>query len=264
MGIGLSLLVVVLILLVAGNLFTGVLQDWFIFRPERLPADHAYSFCHPFEEIFLETPHQGRINALWFRKPESRGVVLYFHGNADSLRRWGHLYYVFFQRGYDFFVIDYRGFGKSSGSRTEANLYADAQAAYAFVRQHYAAENIVLYGRSLGSAFASRLAARQPVGRLVLETPFSTMGDLYHAYFPFLPRLFRFKYLLSNMDHLREVSCPVMVFHGTRDLVVPYKVAARIREALKPGDVFVTIDGGSHNNLLYFDLYNEELNRFLA
>ncbi len=259
---------VVLVLLLIGNLSTRYFQDYFIFRPEKLPEAHRYVFLHPFEEFWLDTPAGGRINGLWFKldsdRQAARGVILYFHGNMGSLRRWGHVYYHLLDKGYDLIICDYRGFGKSKGRRNEHNMLQDALSAYVFAERHYKAEDIVLFGRSLGSAFATFLAAEKHCKMLILETPFSSMRDLFHAYFPFLPPVFRFKYVFDNKEQLKQVRAPVHIFHGTKDLVVPHRVAARLKPCLKTGDTFTTIEGGRHNDLLFYDLYNEQLRAVLG
>lgn len=254
-------------ILVVGNLFTGPLQDYFIFRPKRLAADFQYQFEVPYEEIWLDAPHWGRLNALWFKLPDRsavKGVILCYHGNADNLARWGHLYHYFAQMGYDFLVYDYRGYGKSTGRRSQYIMYSDAQAFYDFARQHYPPEQIILYGRSLGSTFATRVAARNPVPQLILETPFASMRSLFYTYYPFLPHLFFFKYSFPTHRYLREVTCPVVIFQGDNDYVVPYSCAARLKASLKPTDTFYTIPEGSHNNLLYFDVYNRKMQEVLG
>ncbi len=247
-----------------GNLFTGPLQHWFIFRPKKLPQAHAFQFEAPFEELFLDAPHKGRLNALWFKADApAKGVVLYFHGNAGSLERWGHLHHFFVRQGYDFLVYDYRGYGKSTGKRSQKIMYDDAMAFYRFARNHYAPDKIVLYGRSLGSVFASRVASEQAARMLVLETPFYSLTDLFYTYYPFLPRAFYLRYRFSNARSLRRVEMPVAIFQGTEDLIVPYRSAARLKRLLKTGDQFYTVPGASHNNLLFYDIYNRKMEEIL-
>jgi alpha-beta hydrolase superfamily lysophospholipase len=259
-------IMLIFVLIVLGNLFTRIVQDLFIFRPERLPESFQFTFRHPWEEKWIKTPQGGRINALFFRQTQrarSRGVVVYFHGNAGSLKRWGHLYQPFVKEGYDFLICDYRGFGKSKGPRNEIILLEDAEAIYQEVAREYSPDDILLYGRSMGSAFATWVAAHFPCRLLILETPFSSMKRLFRAYFPFLPPVFLFKYRFPNWKLFPRVKVPIYIFHGDSDLVVPIKVADELRPFLKPGDQFFTIQGGSHNNLYYFDLYQVELARIL-
>ncbi len=262
----LYLLCLLFALLIVGNLSTFFFQDYFIFRPEKLEEHHRYTFLHPFEEFWVSSVQGGRINGLWFKTEQqtSKGVILYFHGNMGSLKRWGHVYYHLLDKGYDLIICDYRGFGKSKGKRTEQNMMQDALAVYAFAERHYPAQDIVLFGRSLGSAFACFLAEKKVCRMLILETPFSSMADLFHAFFPFLPPVFRFKYEFDNKARLKNVQVPVHLFHGTKDLVVPYGVAEKLKPLLKAGDSFTTLEGGRHQDLLFFDAYNEKLKSLLA
>lgn len=255
----LSSFLLLCLLWLLGNLMTTVWQHWFIFRPRRLPMNYPFTFTGKFEEVWLNSVAQARIHALWFRAPDSKGIVLYFHGNAGSLKRWGHYHAFFRQHHYDYFCIDYRGFGKSRGKRSETAMYRDAEEAYAFVQKHYKPEQITLYGRSLGSTFACHLAARHSARKLLLETPFSSMRDLFYGYFPFMPRWFFFRYHFRNYENLQQTDCPVVVFHGDRDFVVPLSVARRLMSALKPHDEFVLVEGAGHNNLIFYDVYQENM-----
>lgn len=261
--LALSLALLLLFFWLLGNAFTLLWQDYFIFRPQYLPADYEFTFEEPFTEVFLDMPDGGRINALWFKRINAKGVILFFHGNAGSLARWGHLHHFFHRLGYDYFVYDYRGYGKSTGKRNETLLYEDALNVFNYVNQFYAAEQIVLFGRSMGSAFASRVAAASKAKMVILETPFYSMRRLFYAYYPFLPRVFFFKYHFSNHRYLQQVECPIYIFQGTRDWVVPYKCSARLKKWLKPTDQFITVPSGGHNNLLFYDIYNRKLQEFL-
>ncbi len=245
--------------------FTEYLQRKALFQPTRLAADYVFSFDHPFEEMFLETPDGARLNLLRFpsaRKP-LRGVVLYFHGNRDNLQRWGNMHRDFTSRGYDFVALDYRGYGKSTGEPGERTCYEDARLVYDRILADHHAGSIILYGRSLGSAMACFLAAHVRARKLVLETPFDNIRGLVAAHLrrsdvPFHPAFF-----FPNDRHLRHAEMPAILFHGTADRVVPYESAARLKACLKPGDEFVTIPGGAHNNLPEFELYQQKLTEWL-
>lgn len=241
-----------------------LLQQRLLFQPAALPAGHRYDFPDPFEELFLDTPDGQRLNALFFPAAgPSRGVVLYFHGNRGNLQRWGGLHRDFTPRGHDFFAIDYRGYGKNAGTPDELTLRADARVAYDFLSRRYAPEQIVLYGRSLGSGMASYLAAHVPARGLVLETPFDNLPSLIrqHLRLPALP--FHPAYSFPNDRFVKLSSLPILLFHGTRDRVVPFACADNLRACLKPGDRFVTVPGGAHNNLREFPIYQEELENWL-
>ncbi len=258
--------IAIFLLWAIGNLLTGPLQHWFIFRPKKLPQDYAFQFTTSPKEIWLNAPEHGRLNALWFKpggEISKKGVILFFHGNAGNLARWGHLHHYFARLGYDYFVYDYRGYGKSTGRRSEALLYRDALVAYDSIAKYYPSGQIILYGRSLGSAFAARVAADRPARLLILETPFYSMKDLFYTYYPFLPRLFAFRYHFPSHDYLCRARMPVAIFQGTADCIVPLASAKRLKGCLRSGDVFYTVPGASHNNLLFYDIYNHAIAQLL-
>ncbi|NUO02720.1 MAG: alpha/beta fold hydrolase [Saprospiraceae bacterium] len=237
------------------------LQKRIIFQPTRLPENYVFQFDLRFEEFFLTDPVSGlRINALFFPAEwgSGRQLVLYFHGNAGNLQRWGKLAADFIRHGYDFFVIDYPGYGKSPGKPTEEGCYHSAQMAYSWALERYASEWIIIYGRSLGSAMASWLAAHRPARQLILETPFPSMAKLIAYKAP------RFIADLGTPVHfpvehfLQRVPYPKSVFQGTHDWIVPYKAALELKPWVGD-DRFFVIEGGGHKNLNQFDYYHEKL-----
>lgn len=213
----------------------------------------------------LSTPNNGKINVLWFRnKEKNRPVILYFHGNSGNLDGWGKLCYYFDNLGYDFIVYDFRGFGKSRGSSSEANFHSDASAVYDFASEHYSPQEIVLFGRSMGSGVASKLSSDVDARLLILETPYYSIKGLFKSYYPFLPtRLFIFKYTFPVFKWIEKAKMDVFIFQGTRDIVVPYRCAARLKPYLKDQEHFITIKNGKHSNLSQFDRYNAELKGIL-
>lgn len=269
MGIALIILGSLAGLVVLGNVFTYPLQHWFIMWPTRQKPSLEWQFKmregRKFEEVWLDGHAGGRINAVHFRvNPVIRkGVVLYFHGNSGSIKKWEAVRADFLDRGWDLFLVDFRGYGKSKGRRSEKNLYLDAQVAYAHVKREFPAEKIIIYGRSLGSGVASNLATRVAARRLVLETPFHSIRDLFYSYYPIFPKIFVFRYKFPNHRHLEETSMPVIIYHGTKDRVVPYKCAARLKKYLKEEDEFVTIFGAGHNDLADYDAFNASLDEIL-
>jgi len=241
------------------------LQKKALFRPVRLAADYRFEFPEPFEEHYFTTPDGERLNALSFPVPVARrrGVVLYFHGNRDNLQRWGAMHRDFTPLGYDFFAPDYRSYGKSTGEPDEKRYYADARLLYKWLRKRYEPEEIILYGRSLGSAMACYLAAHVPARMVVLETPFDNIRGLLDSHLRYSGPPFEPAFLFPNHEFLCSTALPVLIFHGTRDRVVPYASAANLKACLKPGDEFVTVEGGSHNNLPEFEKYRTRLQHWL-
>ena len=237
-------------------------QNELIFHPEVLAADFRFSFPQSFSEV--NVPVEGaRLNALHFTVAQPRGVVLFFHGNAGSLRRWGEVAESFTHRGYDSFAFDYRGYGKSSGKiKTERQLHDDADRVYAYMRERYAAENIIVYGRSLGSGIAAQLAVRHTPKMLILETPYFSLKDLTATFYPYVPG-FLLKFPLRTDLALPQVKSPVYLIHGTRDAVVPYASSERLLPLIASTKEMVAIPGGEHNGLRLTPTYNAALDRFL-
>ncbi len=237
-------------------------QNELIFRPEALPADFRFSFPQTFSEV--KVPVDGAtLNALYFTVSQSRGVVLFFHGNSGSLKRWGEVAESFTSRGYDLFVFDYRGYGKSSGRITsEQQLHDDADRVYRYVRERYPAEHIIVYGRSLGTGIAAQLAVRHPPKMLILETPYFSLKDLTATLYPYVPGLL-LKYPLRTDLALPQIKSPVYLIHGTRDRIIPYHSSERLLALIPSPKEMVTIPGGGHNGLRLTPIYNTALDRLL-
>jgi uncharacterized protein len=232
------------------------LQEKMIFLPTKLPGDYKYSFAHDFEEVNLTTEEGYSLNAIHFKKVDSRGLILYFHGNAGDLSRWGDIASFFVERNYDVLVMDYRTFGKSTGELSERALHDDAQLFYDYVLKQYEEEQISLYGRSLGTGIATKLASRNKPNRLILETPYYSLLDVAQDRFPFLPIKWSMKYKLLSYEYIQEVTCPIYIFHGTDDRVISYDSGKRLFESIPTKKkTFYTIDGGNHNNLVQFNDY---------
>ena len=158
--------------------FIYFFQHKLIFFPEVLLPNHSFSFDHTFEELNYKTTEGVQINALHFKAPEPRGIVYFHHGNAGSLRSWGLIADVFLDLGYDILIYDYRGFGKSQGRISEEHMYHDAQFIYDELKKQYSENDIVVYGRSIGTGVATKIAADNNPGRLVLESPYYNLPDL--------------------------------------------------------------------------------------
>ncbi len=240
------------------------LQEKMIFLPDQLPEDYTYSFEDPFEELFLDTPDGGRLNALHFTIDDPKGLILYFHGNAGDLSRWGHIGASFTQFGYEVLIMDYRGYGKSVGERTEDILYQDAQLFYELAKERFEEKDIILYGRSLGTGIASFIASKNAPKKLILETPYFSLVDVAKGRFPFLPVGYLMKYKLPSHTYLQEVKAPIRIFHGTNDRVVPYKSGKKLFESISnPDKVIYTVPEGEHNNLEGFKVYQDGIEKEL-
>jgi len=249
-GIVLSILYV----FVLGSAY--LFQERLVFFPSKIPMQHEYEFCQPFEEFFLTAPDGAKLNAVHIKNNSSKGVALYFHGNSGNVSHLGHVANLFSKQGYDGILIDYRTYGKSTGAMSEAALNGDAQLFYDYALKAYDENEIVLYGRSFGTGIASRLASKNNPCRLILESPFSSAVDLGKHRFPFLPISWLSEFRFPSTDYMQEIKCPVYIFHGTADKVIPYKFAQKLFKSI-PGDgkQLYTIEGGGHNYLQDYDVF---------
>ena len=162
-------------------------QENFIFLPTPLEEDHAYKLTTSFEELSIEMDDGAIINALHLKAENPKGIIYYHHGNAGNLDRWGQIAAYFIQFQYDVLIYDYRGYGKSTGTRSEVNLHKDAEHIYKLLLKDWKEDQIILYGRSIGSGIASQLAANHSAKMLILETPFYSLKSIASYRFPFLP-----------------------------------------------------------------------------
>ncbi len=239
-------------------------QEKILFRPTVLKQDYQYDFSYPFEELFLKTEDSAVINALHFKARNSKGVILYFHGNAGDLSRWGIITEYFVSMNYDVLVMDYRTYGKSTGTLSEEALYNDAQLCYNVLKEMYNESQITVYGRSIGTAMATKVASINNPKQLILETPYYSIVDVAKTRFPYMPVSYIMNYKLPTHQFINDVKCDIHMFHGTEDNVVPmssgeklFKVSPQERTTL------TTIKKAGHNNLIDFELYHQKIEKLL-
>lgn len=248
--------------ILGGIAFAGLLlylaQDKLIFYPERLPENYSFQFDAAFEERFFDAPDGTRIHALHFRRPDSEGLVYYHHGNAGSLRDWGSVYPEFTERGFDLLIYDFRGYGKSGGSRNEAALLADALLIYDGAADEYADRPIILYGRSLGTGIAGYVASKRRADALILESPYRDFRSLARHHMPWVPG-FMVRYRLPLIHYIEAVDSPVYLIHGTGDDIVPYRASSQLTEAFPDKARLFTVQGGGHNDLDMHQAYRDAL-----
>lgn len=235
-----------------------LLQEKLIFLPTQLPVDYKYSFNSGFEEVFLDTADGARLNAIHFKIEKPKGLLLYFHGNAGDLSRWGQIGSSFVDLQYDVLIMDYRSYGKSTGKLSEDALYEDAQLFYEYALNTYDEKEITVYGRSLGASIATHVASNNNPAKLILETPFYSLLDVAQDRFPFLPIKQVLKYKMTSFKYIQNTKAPIRIFHGTTDNVVSYESGKKLFDAIPNTDKkMYTIENGNHNNLNEFRVYRE-------
>src|SRR5688572_517708 len=125
-------------------------QEKFIFKPEKLKQDFQFKYDIPFREYFFDVEEGVRINGLHFYRDHPKGLILYFHGNTRSIKGWARYAKDFYRYDYDVVLVDYRGFGKSTGKRGEKQMLGDMQYVYATLLKDYQEHHLIVYGRSIG------------------------------------------------------------------------------------------------------------------
>lgn len=236
-------------------------QESLIFLPSHLAQDYEYRFMEPAKEFNLK--NEGiQLNGVHFRVKNSKGVILYFHGNAGDLSRWGEVVQPLLKFGYDIIVMDYRGYGKNGGEFSESAMYADAQVFYDDAKQEYAEDKIIVYGRSLGTTFATYLASQNKPGKLILETPFYSISSVAKSRFPFLPIDWLLNYKFETHKFVQEVNCPSLIVLSGKDEVIPYENGLQLSKEFKQVKT-VTIANAGHNNVSQHNSYWMAMEEFL-
>lgn len=239
------------------------IQDKFIFKPEVLPADFKYNYDTPFRELNFDIATGVNINGLHFYVKNAKGLVLYFHGNSRSIKGWAKYAKDFTRYQYDVVLVDYRGFGKSTGKRAEKAMLSDMQFVYDTLAVNMPEHHIVVYGRSMGSGFACKLASDNKPRYLILDAPYYSFLKVAERFLPILPHKWILRYHLRTDRWIRHVNCHTYILHGNRDWLIPIAQSKQLA-ALMPGKItLIEIAGGGHNNLPTFPQYHNFLRDIL-
>jgi pimeloyl-ACP methyl ester carboxylesterase len=232
------------------------IQEKFIFKPEKLPADFEYKYDAPFKEINFDIEAGVNINGLHFFVKKPKGLILYFHGNSRSIKGWAKYARDFLKYQYDVVLVDYRGFGKSTGKRGEREMLKDMQVVYDTLAVNYHENHLIVYGRSLGSGFACKIASDNKPRYLILDAPYYSFIKVVERFLPILPHRLILRFHLRTDKWIRHVNCHTYILHGTRDWLIPIKHSKKLRD-LMPGKLtLIPIEGGGHNNLPSFPQYH--------
>lgn len=248
-------------------------EERFIFFPyaaiERTPRDLGLAF----EDLFFETGDGLKLNGWYIPHAAPVATLLWFHGNAGNIsHRVENIRLLHERVPVNVFIFDYRGYGRSEGSVSETGTYRDASAALAYLRGRTDVdpETIVFFGRSLGAAVAAELASRERCLALILETPFASIAEMARDLYPFLPlrSLLRTRY--DTLDKIQRIRAPLLILHGDRDEIVPFRQAKKIFSAAPEPKEFYVIRGARHNDTYlvggeaYFDALRSFIERALA
>lgn len=241
------------------------LESRLIYYPTRDHAAAPSDYGLKAEDLSLKTADGVQLHGWWIGG-SGRTALLFFHGNAGNVsHRLDRSRLLVDRFGLDVLLLDYRGYGRSGGKPSEAGLYADARAAYdAATARGFTADQIVLFGESLGSAVAAQLALERPCAGLVLETPFLSVPALARRYYPFVPR-FLIRTRFDTESTIGRLTVPKLIIQAERDEIVPGPHARRLFTlAAEPKRLYV-IPGAGHNDTYavggepYFDAWRSFL-----
>ncbi len=227
-----------------------VMQREILYRPPHKTrvAPSAANFPQA-DEVVLNTADGVQVIA-WHVPPKGkRPVVLFFHGNGDSIAHRVPRFQEIVSDGTGLVALSFRGYAGSSGQPTEKGLLLDAEAAYAFAESRYPTERIVLWGYSLGSGPAVITAAKHPVGKLVLEAPYTSAVDIAAAAYPFVPVRLLMKDQYRSDAHIEKVTAPLLVLHGERDQVIGFQLGRRLFDMANEPKQFIAFPFGIHEDL---------------
>lgn len=235
-------IIVILSLYIIACALLYFFQEKMLFHPEPISKSIHYSYDSEFTEAFYEVEKGIKLNTLLFKADsvgsEGRNLIFFIHGNGGNLTTLGGVAPSFTSKGYDCFLYDYRGYGKSDGSITsEEDLFSDAQILYNQMKKSYAEKDITIVGYSIGTGIASWLASKNSPHKLILEAPYFSMKDIMDRQYPIFPK-FLLQYPLESNIYLRKTKCPIFIFHGDKDAAIPFSCSQQLKKTIPTIQLF--------------------------
>jgi pimeloyl-ACP methyl ester carboxylesterase len=249
-------------------LYAGVLaalwfgQERLLFHPTPLAAQHTLATQPDVHEHLVDVPG-ARLSVLELRLPDPKGVVFFLHGNAGNLQSWFVNTDFYRRANFDLVMLDYRGYGKSSGHiESEAQLHADVRVVWQQVAPRYAGRRIVFYGRSLGTGLAAALATQVQPDLTLLVSPYVSIAALAGEHYPWVPQAL-LRYRLQTDVVLASIDRPVLLIHGDRDTLIPLSHSQALQATSRNAKLAV-VSGAGHGDLQDFASFRDLVNGALA
>lgn len=277
-AIAIVILIIIIIIILIVAFYSC--QHHFVFCPSKLPRDYKFHFDileNKFEERYFWVDYHTRVHGILFqsitdtglpvmthKKPSyKRKLVFYLHGNAGNLALWGNIAPIYTYHGYDIFILDYRGFGKSQGYvLSEKQIHEDIQIVYDEMLKEYDEENIVVAGYSIGTGLAARLASNNNPKALIMNAPYYSITRLIKQKYPFVPKsLVKFKF--ETYKFVTCVECPIYIFHSEDDKMIPIKHSWDLSKKFKDTDQIFILQGAGHSEINQNKKYQKILSRIL-
>jgi fermentation-respiration switch protein FrsA (DUF1100 family) len=222
-------------------------QRQLMYFPDRTRIEPARAGLEGVEERVLETPDGERV-IVWYAKARpGRPTLLYFHGNGGGLAERAHRIDDFMTEGWGVYMMSWRGYSGGTGRPTEANNVADARLAYAaLLREGVAPRSIIVFGESLGTGVAVRLATERQVAGVILDAPYTSVVDVGAAAYPFLPVRVLLTDRYETTRYIAKVKVPLLILHGEQDGVVPVAMGRELARLANEPKRLVTFPDGGH------------------
>jgi fermentation-respiration switch protein FrsA (DUF1100 family) len=243
-----------------------VMQPKFLYGPARDVSSTPAELGLDFEDVVFKNSDGLDLSGWYIPAKNSKLTVLFCHGNGGNMAHRLDSINIFNNLGLNCFIFDYRGYGHSLGKPSEEGTYTDAMAAYKWLikEKKMPAEDIIIFGRSLGGTIAAQLASKVEAGALIVESAFTSYVDIGKEYYPYMPVRWFARFSYRTIDYIKEVCCPVMLIYSGNDEIVPFKFGLELYEAANEPKEFIEIFG-SHNDcfLASGDIYIEVWEKWL-
>lgn len=224
-------------------------QERFLFHPRPEMGPPAAFGLDEFRRVTIATSDGVSLVGWLHEAPAAEKAILHFYGNADALPPYAGFFKALAEAGYSVLGVNYRGYGGSTGTPSEAGFYKDADAALGFLGQRVPTDRVTVIGRSIGSGVAVDLASRNRLRSLVLISPFTSLTDVAARAMPFLPVRLLLRHRFDSMADIAKVTAPVLVIHGDRDELIPPDQGRRLLEAATGRKKLEILRGADHNDM---------------
>ncbi len=266
---GWRLLIYLVVAIAALIILVSCMEKQILYQPISYPEGNwnIPEIKEEVHDVRFETEDGVELHGWWAPRKDAKVTLLWFHGNAGNLTHRYQDFMMLRGLGCQVLIVDYRGYGRSEGSPSESGLYRDGRAAYRFLTEekNVAPEELVILGRSLGSAVATKLAGELKIQKLILVSPFTSVRDMVPHVLP-IPGL----HLLVSAEYdswsrIRDISVPLLVIHGEEDPVIPFELGRKLYEHANEPKSFVRLPGAGHNNIgaVAGDKYRRAIGTFL-
>lgn len=262
-----SILFIIITTWVLLSVFIYFYQDNLIFFPNNKVDATPELIALDYEDITLKTHDGVDINAWWIPNTNSRATLLLMHGNAGNLSHRLDTIRIFHELGLSVFIIDYRGYGNSSGKPSERGTEIDAETAWQYLtdKKNIEADKIIIFGRSLGGAIAIGLAEKYNAAALIVESSFSSIADIGKHYYPYLPTALIARTKYPSKNRIKNIQTPTLFIHSQDDEIIPYSHGQVLFAAANEPKLFLEITGG-HNDgfIISAEKYSNGIDAFIS